>query len=127
MIPIGGGGLIGGMAIALRQLRPGVRIVGVEPEGAPTLTRALANGGPVPLEHVSTIADGLSAPFAGALTYELVRDLVDDVVIVSDEEILRRCGCSPCARRSWPSRQQQRASPRCSPGASRRPRGPSWS
>jgi threonine dehydratase len=88
VIPIGGGGLIGGAAIALRQLRPGVRIVGVEPEGAPTLTRALEAGGPVPLDDVSTIADGLSAPFAGALTYELVRDLVDDVVLVSDAEIL---------------------------------------
>jgi threonine dehydratase len=88
VIPIGGGGLIGGVSIALRQLRPGVRIVGVEPEGAPTLTRALAAGGPVPLDDVSTVADGLSAPFAGALTYELVRDLVDDVVLVSDDEIL---------------------------------------
>jgi threonine dehydratase len=88
VIPIGGGGLIGGMAIALRHLRPGVRIVGVEPEGAPTLTRALEAEGPVPLETVSTIADGLSAPFAGGLTYAIVRDLVDDVVLVSDAEIL---------------------------------------
>jgi threonine dehydratase len=88
VIPIGGGGLIGGVAIALRHLRPGVRIVGVEPEGAPTLTRALQAGAPVPLDDVSTIADGLSAPFAGALTYELVRDLVDDVVLVTDAEIL---------------------------------------
>lgn len=89
VIPIGGGGLIGGAALALRQLRPDVRIVGVEPEGAPTLTRALAAGGPVPLDDVSTVADGLSAPFAGALTYELVRDLVDDVVLVSDAEIMQ--------------------------------------
>jgi threonine dehydratase len=88
VIPIGGGGLIGGVAIALRHLRPGVRIVGVEPEGAPTLTRALQAGAPVSLDDVSTIADGLSAPFAGALTYELVRDLVDDVVLVSEAEIL---------------------------------------
>jgi threonine dehydratase len=88
VIPIGGGGLISGASIALRHLRPGVRIVGVEPEGAPTLTRALQAGAPVPLETVSTIADGLSAPFAGALTHELVRDLVDDVVLVSDAEIL---------------------------------------
>jgi threonine dehydratase len=88
VVPIGGGGLIGGMAIALRHLRPDVRIVGVEPEGAPTLTRALEAEGPVPLETVSTIADGLSAPFAGNLTYEIVRDLVDDVVLVSDDEIL---------------------------------------
>ena len=87
VVPIGGGGLISGVAIALRQLRPGVRIVGVEPEGAPTLTRALAAGGPVSLEQLSTIADGLSAPFAGTLTYETTRDLVDDVVLVTDDEI----------------------------------------
>jgi threonine dehydratase len=87
VVPIGGGGLISGVAIALRHYRPGVRIVGVEPEGAPTLTRALAAGGPVSLEQISTIADGLSAPFAGALTYEITRDLVDDVVLVSDAEI----------------------------------------
>lgn len=89
VIPIGGGGLIGGVAIALRALRPGVRIVGVEPEGAPTMTRALAAGASVPLAEVSTIADGLSAPFAGVLAHELVRDLVDDVVLVSDAEILQ--------------------------------------
>jgi threonine dehydratase len=87
VVPIGGGGLISGVAIALRHLRPGVRIVGVEPEGAPTLTRALAAGGPVSLEQISTIADGLTAPFAGKLTYEATRDLVDDVVLVSDDEI----------------------------------------
>ena len=87
VVPIGGGGLISGVAIALRHFRPDVRIVGVEPEGAPTLTRALAAGGPVSLEQISTIADGLSAPFAGALTYEITRDLVDDVVLVSDAEI----------------------------------------
>jgi len=87
VVPIGGGGLISGVAIALRHFRPDVRIVGVEPEGAPTLTRALAAGGPVSLEQISTIADGLSAPFAGTLTYEITRDLVDDVVLVSDAEI----------------------------------------
>ena len=87
VVPIGGGGLISGVAIALRHARPGVRIVGVEPEGAPTLTRALAAGEPVSLESISTIADGLSAPFAGALTYAAVRDLVDDVVLVTDDEI----------------------------------------
>ncbi len=52
------------------------------------MTRALRAGEPVSLDAISTIADGLSAPFAGALTYELVRDLVDDVVLVSDDEIL---------------------------------------
>jgi threonine dehydratase len=87
VIPVGGGGLISGVAIALRHARPGVRIVGVEPEGAPTLTRALAAGEPVSLDSISTIADGLSAPFAGALTHAAVRDLVDEIVLVSDDEI----------------------------------------
>jgi threonine dehydratase len=87
IVPIGGGGLIGGVALALRHALPGARIVGVEPEGAPTLTRALEAGKPVALEHVSTIADGLSAPFAGALTHAIVRDLVDEVVLVTDDEI----------------------------------------
>jgi threonine dehydratase len=89
VVPVGGGGLLSGIAIALRAARPGVRIVGVEPEGAPTLTRALAAGEPVSLDAISTIADGLSAPFAGKLTYEAVRDLVDDIVLVSDAEILQ--------------------------------------
>jgi threonine dehydratase len=87
VVPIGGGGLISGVAIALRHARPNVRIVGVEPEGAPTLTCALAAGAPVSLESISTIADGLSAPFAGQLTHQAVRDLVDDVVLVSDAEL----------------------------------------
>jgi threonine dehydratase len=87
VVPIGGGGLIGGIAVALRARRPGVRIVGVEPEGAPTLTRALAAGDVVPLEEIRSIADGLSAPMAGRLTLPAVRDLVDDVVLVSDDEM----------------------------------------
>jgi threonine dehydratase len=87
VIPVGGGGLLCGMAIALRALRPDVRIVGVEPEGAPTLQRALAAGAVVNQHAISTIADGLSAPMAGTLTLPLARDLVDEIVLVSDAEI----------------------------------------
>ena len=87
VLPIGGGGLISGGVVAVRALRPDVRVVGVEPVGAPTLSRALEAGEPVPLEGAFTIADGLSAPIAGELVLPLVRDQVDDVVLVDDAEI----------------------------------------
>ncbi len=87
VVPIGGGGLICGLALAFRDLRPGIRIVGVEPEGAPTMTRALEAGHPVTLESVDTFADGLTAPFTSELNLAIVRELVDDVVLVTDDEI----------------------------------------
>ncbi len=87
IVPIGGGGLISGIAVAVKEQCPSVRVVGVEPEGAPSLTRALAAGQPEPLRSVSTIADGLAAPFAGPHTLALVQRYVDDVVLVSDDEI----------------------------------------
>lgn len=89
IVPVGGGGLIGGIAVALKEQRPQVRVIGVEPEGAPSLTRALAAGRVEPLASVQTIADGLAAPFAGDLTLEIARRYVDDVVVVSDAEIAR--------------------------------------
>jgi len=85
--PIGGGGLICGLALAFRELRPDIRIVGVEPEGAPTMTRALEAGHPVTLDSVDTFADGLTAPFTSELNLAIVRELVDDVVLVTDDEI----------------------------------------
>ncbi len=85
--PIGGGGLICGLALAFRDLRPDIRIVGVEPEGAPTMTRALAAGHPVTLDSVDTFADGLTAPFTSELNLAIVRELVADVVLVTDDEI----------------------------------------
>jgi threonine dehydratase len=87
VVPIGGGGLISGVAAALRTPRSRVRIFGVEPEGAPTMTRALAAGSPVRLESVATIADGLAPPFVGELNLEHVRRQVECVVLVSDDEI----------------------------------------
>ena len=87
LVPIGGGGLISGIAAALKLSRPGVRVIGVEPEGAPTLSRALERGTPVRLDSVDTIADGLTGPIAGELTLAAVQRFVDDVVLVSDAEI----------------------------------------
>jgi threonine dehydratase len=87
LVPIGGGGLIAGMAVALRQKGSNIRVIGVEPEGAPTMRRSLDAGSPQNIA-ASTIADGLAAPMVGTMTLEAVRRFVDDVVLVSDEEIL---------------------------------------
>jgi threonine dehydratase len=87
VVGIGGGGLISGVAAALRALRPGVRIVGVEPRGAAAMTEAMRAGAPVRLQRIDSIADGLGAPIAGELTLQHVRALVDDVVLVDDDAI----------------------------------------
>ncbi|HYV95960.1 MAG TPA: threonine/serine dehydratase [Gemmatimonadaceae bacterium] len=88
VVPIGGGGLIGGVASAVKQLRPRTRIIGVEPTGADSMVRSLAAGHAVHLDGPpKTIADGLAAPMAGELCYDIVRQLVDEVVLVTDEEI----------------------------------------
>jgi threonine ammonia-lyase medium form len=87
VVPIGGGGLISGIAAAVKLTRPTIRVIGVEPQGAPTLRRALDQGAPVRLDSVDTIADGLTGPIAGELTLQAVQRFVDDVLLVSDEEI----------------------------------------
>jgi threonine dehydratase len=87
VVPIGGGGLLAGVAAAIRQACPAVMLIGVEPEGAAAMRRSLDAGHPVRLDTLDTIADGLAAPFAGDLTYPIIRDLVDDVVLVTDAEI----------------------------------------
>ena len=87
LVPIGGGGLAAGVAVALRALRPDVRIIGVEPEGAASMRAALDAGRVVRIGGIDTIADGLAPVQVGDLTYALVRDLVDEVVVVSDAAI----------------------------------------
>lgn len=94
VVPIGGGGQIAGIAGALDATGrlgtgPGSwRVFGVEPAGAAAMRRSLDQGAAAHLDGVDTIADGLAAPMAGRLNYRYVADFVDDVVIVSDEEIL---------------------------------------
>ena len=85
---VGGGGLLSGIAVAAKSLKPSVRVVGVEPEGAPVVTRSLVAGYPVTIEKITTIADGLAAPFAAPTSQRLIERYVDDVVIVNDDEIL---------------------------------------
>ncbi len=87
VVPIGGGGLISGLAVAIKSAKPDVRIIGVEPEGAATMRKSLDAGSPQQIP-VDTVADGLAAPMVGAMTLEATQRFVDDVVLVSDEEIL---------------------------------------
>jgi threonine dehydratase len=87
VVPVGGGGLLAGIASAAKQINSKVIVVGVEPVGAAAMEQSLAAGHPVRLDKIDTIADGLAAPFAGELTYPIIRDLVDCVVLVTDDEI----------------------------------------
>jgi threonine dehydratase len=86
-VPAGGGGLISGVSAAIKGMRAGVQIVGVEPDGAAKISRSREAGHPVTLDHVSSIADGLLAVRPGELTFEHVQALVDDVMTVSDDQI----------------------------------------
>lgn len=87
VVGVGGGGLISGVAVATAAKRKGVRIVGVEPEGAAAMRIALDAGKPVPLDSVKTIADGLAAPIAGTRGLDICQRLVEDVVVISDDTI----------------------------------------
>ncbi|MER5717979.1 threonine/serine dehydratase [Streptomyces sp. NPDC002132] len=88
LVSVGGGGLISGVAAALRARRPGVRVWGVETEGAEAMSRALAAGGPVPVE-LSSVVSTLSAPAVSRLTYDHVAALVGEVLVVPDREAVR--------------------------------------
>jgi threonine dehydratase len=92
LVPVGGGGLLAGVATAVKALRPSARVVGVEPEGAAGLGAGLAAGRVVRLDRVLTIADGLAAPMTGEAVLRQVRDTVDAVVTVSDAAIVRAMG-----------------------------------
>ncbi len=87
VIPIGGGGLIGGAACAIKEKRPEVRVVGVETAGIPSMRVALAQGKPVTLPPAATIADGIAVRRAGERTMPLVARYVDEIVTVEEEEI----------------------------------------
>jgi len=87
IVPIGGAGLIAGLALALKTLKPAVRIIGVEPERAASFTAAVAAGRPVPVEMKPTLADGLSVPQVGDNAFRIARDLVDKTLLVGEHEI----------------------------------------
>jgi threonine dehydratase len=87
VVPIGGGGLIGGIATAIAGQRPDVRIVGVQAEGAASVPESLRRGERVVRESVDTIADGIATRSVGELPFELIRERVDEVVTVTDDQI----------------------------------------
>jgi threonine dehydratase len=86
VVPIGGGGLISGVATAVKGLRPSARVIGVEPETSAAMKLAVEAGEPVPITPVS-LADGLNAPFAGTRALAVVRERVDELVLVSESEL----------------------------------------
>jgi threonine dehydratase len=85
--PIGGGGLIGGIACAVKETRPSVKVFGVQPARLPSMKAAVAAGKPVTLESAKTIADGIAVRRAGERTLPLIQKYVDDIVTVEEEEI----------------------------------------
>lgn len=87
LVPIGGGGLISGVATAVKALKPSVRIIGVQASGASTIAPSLDKGVPIVLESVDTMADGIAVRKAGALTFPHIQGLVDEVVTVTESEI----------------------------------------
>jgi len=92
IVPIGGGGLIGGIANAVKQLRPDCQIFGVEPVGADSMHRSRATGSPQSIEKVTTIADSLGAPFAMPYSFALTETNVDRLVLVDDMQLRRTMG-----------------------------------
>ena len=87
IVPIGGGGLISGIAYTIKQLKPDVKVYGVEAQGAPSMQRSIQRGGIETLSGVATIADGIAVKKPGALTYEYCKQYVDEIVTVTDDEI----------------------------------------
>jgi threonine dehydratase len=89
LVPTGGGGLLAGIAIAVKALRPEVRVVGVQAKGAAAYPDSLKQGCPVPLTEMKTMADGIAVGLPGQITFAAVRDHVDEIVTVSEESMSR--------------------------------------
>lgn len=89
MVPTGGGGLLAGVALAVKSVRPDVRVVGVQAKDAAAYPGSLEAGRPTPLEQMRTMADGIAVGRPGDLTFAAVRDHVDDVVTVSEDSLAR--------------------------------------
>jgi threo-3-hydroxy-L-aspartate ammonia-lyase len=117
VVPVGGGGLVSGVAAAVKQSRPAVKVVGVEPSGAAKMTASLAAGHPVTLESTTSIADGLMPVRPGDVTFEHVKAYVDQVVTVDDaliaraalwlfheaKQVVEPSGAASVAATLWPS------------------------
>ena len=92
IVPIGGGGLIAGIACAVKQMQPRCAVYGVEPEGADSMRRSFEAGSPQKLERIDTIADSLAAPYALPCSFEVARRFVDGIVTLPDEAMQRAMG-----------------------------------
>src|SRR6478736_6508842 len=89
LVPTGGGGLLAGIALAVKAVRPDVRVVGVQAAGAAAYPGSLAAGAPVKLESMTTMADGIAVGRPGDITFAAVRDHVDDIITVSEDSLAR--------------------------------------
>lgn len=89
VVPVGGGGLIAGVAVAVKAVAPHIRVIGVQAEGAAATVRSLEAGRRITLPHVSTLADGIAVKTPGQLTFPLIEKFVDDVVTVSESYIAK--------------------------------------
>jgi threonine dehydratase len=105
IVPVGGGGLISGVAAAIKHQNPAVKVIGVEPVGAPAMHRSLEQNAVFHLDKADTIADGLAAPFVGEHNLAHVKHFVDDMVLVTDDEIIEslRLIMSRCKLQPEPS------------------------
>jgi len=92
VIPVGGGGLIAGVSNAVKQIRPQIEVIGVEPEGADSMHRSFASGQPESIEQVATIADSLGAPFAMPFSFALTRRCVDRLAMIDDLALRKTMG-----------------------------------
>ena len=87
IMPIGGGGLAAGAGSYLKQQNPGIKIIGVEPEGAPSMLKAFEHGGPVSLPDIDRFVDGAAVKTVGKLTYDLCRDVLDEMLLVAEGKV----------------------------------------
>lgn len=87
VVPVGGGGLISGVSFAIKTLRPGIKVYGVQAEGAPSMAESMKQGHSVHLPSVATIADGICVKEPGVNTFAMCQQYVDEVVTVSDDEV----------------------------------------
>ena len=92
VVPVGGGGLVAGIACAVKQMQPRCKVYGVEPEGADSLSRSFAAGSPQKLERVDTIADSLAAPYALPYSFGVAQRFVDEILTIPDAAMQRAMG-----------------------------------
>ena len=119
VVPVGGGGLISGVALVLKELQPRVKVYGVQVEAAPAATTAFHEERIVTMSPTPTIADGIAVGRPGDMTFPLMKKYVDDMVTVSEEEVLMRWFFCSNGPRSWLKELAPLAWPRSSPNASR--------